>query len=65
MILLHIQPKKEASPSDDEGEVIFYSEDDEEEDEGLSADYVKVPTSIINKSNIYLFARTDREKDIW
>lgn len=39
--------------------------DDEDDDNGLSSDYVKVPTSLINKNNIYLFARTDREKDIW
>ncbi|XP_014275137.1 testis-expressed protein 2 [Halyomorpha halys] len=39
--------------------------DEEDDDNGLSSDYVKVPTSLINKNNIYLFARTDREKDIW
>lgn len=56
--------KKKEDMTDDEGEVVFYS-DEEDEDDGLSNDYVKIPTSIINKNNIYLFARSDREKDQW
>lgn len=59
-----LQILKISHNSDEEGEVIFYS-DEEDDDDGLSGDYVKIPTSVINKNNIYLFARTDREKDIW
>lgn len=40
-------------------------EEDEEDEDEMTSDYVKVPCSLINKNNIYLFARTDREKEMW
>ncbi|XP_014242745.1 testis-expressed protein 2 isoform X2 [Cimex lectularius] len=41
------------------------SNEEEEFDDDDFKDYVQVSPSLVNKNNIYLFTRTDREKDLW
>lgn len=38
----------------------FTAADDDTDDE-----FVRVSPSILDEANLYLFARTDREKEIW
>ncbi|KAL1117285.1 hypothetical protein AAG570_004611 [Ranatra chinensis] len=48
------------------GDVDDGNPDDIDDDiDDMVDDYVKIPTSLVNRSHLYLFARSDREKEIW
>lgn len=47
------------------GSILSVNSEDGAADEDTDDEFVRVSPPLLDETNLYLFARTDREKEIW